>query len=126
MTLIAIRTKEDLDNIINEYGVNYQDLEGDSFLHQFARSGQTQLIIYLLDRNQKEKFEINIKNKLGRTALFDALNEEIVEILLLHKIDYNCKDNDGKIAEQVNSCVKYVINQRCNNTKKRILKNLYR
>ena len=75
---------------------------------------------------EKEKFEINIKNKLGRTALFDALNEEIVEILLLHKIDYNCKDNDGKIAEQVNSCVKYVINQRCNNTKKRILKNLYR
>jgi len=115
-------TKTDLDNIINKYGLNYQDSEGESYLHEFARTGQTELLCYLFDRKRTERYNINLKNNLGRTALYDAMNEEICEFLLMQRIDYKSKDNEGKLAEEVNTYANFIINQKCNEIKKKILR----
>jgi len=53
MTKLLIETKVDLDNIINTYGLNYQDLDGESILHYFAKHGKIELIAYLFDRKRK-------------------------------------------------------------------------
>jgi len=124
--LTTVKTKKDLDNVINEYGLNYQDTEGESYLHEFSRTGQIELIAYLFDRNRKERYNVNLKNNTERTALFYALNEEIAEFLLFQRIDYKCKDNQGKMAEEVNEYVNYVVNQKCNETKKNLMKKFFR
>jgi ankyrin repeat protein len=117
----AIITKIDLDNIINEHGLNYQNSEGNSYVHHFARTGNTKLLMYLFS---KSGVNINIKNNIGRTALYYSLNENIVELLILHKINYKSKDNEDKLAEEVNGYVNFMINQKCNETKKKLLRNL--
>ncbi len=124
--LVGVKTKVDLDNTIKIYGLNYQDQTGNSFLHEFSRIGNIELLVYLFSNKQTEKYNINIKDNNGRTALFDALNEEIAEYLLVQSIDYGCKDNQGKKAEEVNGYVNFIINQRCNEIKKKIMKNLFR
>ena len=124
--LTSVKTKLDLDNVINLHGLNYQDSHGESYLHELSRKGNLELVVYLFDRKRTEKYNINLKNNLGRTALFDVLNEEIAEFLLLHQIDYKHKDNQGKMAEEVNDYVNFCVNQKCNDTKKRILKSVYK
>lgn len=114
-----VKTKEDLDNIINVYGLNYQDQQGDSFLHHFSKTGKIELMVHLF---KKDQFNVNLKNNLGRTALFEALNEEIVEFLLICRIDYQSKDNEGKKAEEVNSFVNFIVNQKCNEIKKKLMR----
>lgn len=114
-------TKLDLDNAIIKDGLNYQDSEGNTFLHNLARDGKVGLIVYLL---RKRDYDINTVNNLGRTALFDAFNEETVEILLLHRINYKLKDNEGNTADEINSYVNYILNQKCNETKRKIMKGL--
>ncbi len=121
-----IKTKIDLDDVIKIYGLNYQDEYGNSFLHHFARKGNIELLVYLFDKKHIEKCDINLKDNNQRTALFDALNEEIVEFLLLQRIDYEAKDIQGKKAEEVNGFVNFIINQKCNELKKKIMKNLFR
>jgi hypothetical protein len=126
--LKSVKTPIDLDNVINVCGLNYQDLIGESFLHELSRIGKIELITHMLSRDHKirykEHYNVNVKNNLGRTALFDALNEEIVEFLLLYRIDYKCKDLQGKTADQVNEYVNFIINQKCNETKKKIISRL--
>ncbi len=124
--LIGVKTKVDLDNILKIYSINYQDQTGNSFLHEFSRTGNIELLVYLFDNRRIEKCNIIMKDNNKRTALFDALNEEIAEFLLLQRIDYECKDSQGKKAEEVNSFVNFIINQRCNEMKKKIMKNLFR
>jgi ankyrin repeat protein len=124
--LSEVKTKVDLDNILKVYSLNYQDQTGDSFLHEFSRTGNMELLVYLFDNKQVEKCNVNIKDKNGRTALFDAMNEEIAEFLLVRRIDYQCKDNQGKKAEEVNEYANFIINQKCNETKKKILKSVFR
>lgn len=117
----------DLDHIINKYGLNYQDSEGESYLHEFARTGRTDLLYYLFDRERIKRtglYNVNLKNKLGRTALYYALNEEICEFLILQRIDYKSKDNEGKLAEEVNDYANFIINQNCSETRKKLLKTL--
>lgn len=115
-------TKSDLDIFIDKNGLNYQDPEGESILHELARTGKIELIAYLFDRNRTIRYDVNIKNKRGQTALYEALNEDICEFLLLHGIDYKSPDNNGKLAEELNGSVNFIINEKCNGTKKRILK----
>jgi ankyrin repeat protein len=120
--LANVSTKADLDNIITKYGLNYQDSEGESVLHELSRTGKLELVCYLFDRNRTERCNVNIKNNRGQTALYEALNEDICEFLLLQRIDYKSKDLQGKLAEDVNSYANFIINQKCNELKKRVLK----
>lgn len=119
--LIDVRTKEQLDNIISLYGLNYQDSQGDSILHELSKKGQISLIAHLFDRSRKQKMDINLKNVKQRTALYQAFDEDTVDILLLHKIDYQSKDLNNQTAMDVNPYVNFIVNQRCNQTKKRLL-----
>lgn len=122
--LNQIKSKSDLDNVLKIHGPNYQDSEGNSFLHEFARNGNVELMVHLFYIEGMEKCDVNIKDNKQRTALFDALNEEIVEILLIQRIDYVSSDSQGKKAEEVNEYVNFVIKQKCNETKKRIMLNI--
>jgi len=116
-----IKTKEDLDKIVFNYGLNYQDSSGQSFLHELARLGNIDLIDHLFKLKIDDKIDVDCKDNQQRTALFYALNEDISLILLYYKIDYKSKDITGKTAMDVNPFVNYVVNQRCNNSKKKIL-----
>jgi len=87
-------------------------------LHTQALEGKLSLITKLLQNGYK----INTKDHLGRTALFYALNEEVALLLLHYKIDWKIRDIDGKTASDINPYVNYVVNQRCNESKKNILK----
>ena len=112
------KTKEDLDNIIELYGINYQDQEGNGFLHYFSKTGKIDLLSHLV---KKEKFNVNLKNNFGRTALYEALNEDTVEFLLKYRIDHRSLDYEKKRAEEVNQFVNFIMKKKCNETKKKIM-----
>lgn len=118
-----ICNENDLYDLIKKNGINYQYSEGNTILHNLSKIGNMKLLNYLFEYKD-DKINVNIKNNMGRTALYYSLNEEIVEFLLSKNINYFLKDNNGKYAHEINEYVNYVANQKCNNTKKNILKYL--
>ncbi|EER20104.1 ankyrin repeat domain-containing protein, putative, partial [Perkinsus marinus ATCC 50983] len=86
-TLKALMKKQQID-------LNVQDKEGWTVMHHASFMGQTHIVRYLIDNG----FEIGPKNKFGRTPLHLAAewdNDEVVELLLSRKADFNVPDKDG-------------------------------
>lgn len=80
--------------------LNYQDKNGNTYLHMAVIQQNINLIQTLIDK----KISINTQNKDGNTALHFAYyikNNEIVKILLKNNIDDKIKNNQGLIAEQI-------------------------
>lgn len=119
--LNGVKTIEDLDDIITKYGLNYQDSNGRSYLHEFSKTGQVKLICHLLNNIN---YDVNNQDKNGKTALFESFNEEIVELLLVYRIDYKLKDMHGKTAREDNQYVKFVIDNKCSKIKDRLLNSI--
>ncbi len=117
-----MKNTNDLDNAIILYGLNYQDLNKNSFLHHFSRTGNMKLIKHLMT---KSKLNINIIDDLGRSALFYSFDEEIAEFLFKYKIDYEIKDIQGQKAEDLNKHVHFIIGKRCNQLIMKIMKMVY-
>lgn len=130
--LADIKTKDELDTLIDKYGINYKDNEGNTILHELARVGQNGLIIHFFSKNKyvllekKCMFNVCTKNKLGRTALFYAHNEETAEILMKNGIDFRIKDAEGRSAEEVNEYVSFVRRRSCLEQRERFIKALRR
>lgn len=116
-----VNNKEELEEYIIKFGINYQDQLGNTILHRFSKEGNLHLIGILFKRTRTDKCNPNLKNNEGRTALFYSLNEDIAEFLLFAKTDYKIKDNDGKTAIDYNFYVDKYINNNCSSVKKKIL-----
>jgi ankyrin repeat protein len=76
--------------------IRRQDSNGQTALHLAVKNGSKGLIKLLLKDNDP-----NVKDDLGRTALFQAVqseNEMVTKQLLDAHIDVNSKDTFGEVA----------------------------
>lgn len=91
--------KEIIESYIHkaEPNINYRDCSGNNIFLYAAKSGNVELVKFLLDN----QFSINFKNYSNQTALhFAALsgNIEVFKTLIDKKIDINAQDNSGQTA----------------------------
>ena len=80
--------------------LNYQDQEGNSYLHLAVKNQEQKIIKKLIEKG----ININLKNKKGNTALhlaYEIGNNLIIKFLLENGINRTIKNNDNKKAEEI-------------------------
>ena len=88
--------------------LNFQDLDGNSYLHLAVKKQNEKIIKNLIEKG----INLNLQNKKGNTALHTAHeigNISIIKSLLEHGINKRIKNQEGKKAEEI---------QKINNLKK--------
>lgn len=94
--MIRDRKNELQRKISSIQDINFQDENGNTVLILAATYGYTDLVEDIL--NKQPKPDLNIKNKLGETALARAIllgHAKIAKILINAGADVNIEDNDG-------------------------------
>ena len=95
------RDKKDIFDLILTSPIldlNYQDKEGNSYLHKAVQFERENMIIDLI----KKGISLNTQNNDGNTPLHLAYytgNKNIQNYLLENNIDYTIKNNNGEIAD---------------------------
>ena len=80
--------------------LNYQDKDGNSYLHLAIKNKNEKMIDILL----RKGININLQNKYGNTVLhlaYEMGNLSVIKKLIENGVDINIKNNEKKIAEQI-------------------------
>ena len=105
------RNKQDIFDLILTSPIldlDYQNKEGNSYLHIAVQFEREEMIKELIEKG----ISLNIQNNEGNTPLHLAYytrNKKIINYLIQNNIDYTIKNNNGEIAEQ-NSIINYESN----------------
>ena len=94
--------------------LNFQNNDGDSYLHLAVRNQLEKIIKNLVEKGIK----INIQNKKGNTALhlaYETGNNSIIKYLIEHGINRAIKNKENKKAEEVKKNIKMNKNQSVTN-----------
>ncbi len=95
--LFTAKTTQQIDTVIAQgIDINAQDYAGETFLHKLVKTSST-----LLDHFLTKLPNVNIRNRMGRTAIFYANDEDTVEKLILQGATFN-RDCHGKICVECN------------------------
>ena len=106
------RNKQDIFDLILTSPIldlDYQDKEGNSYLHIAVQFEREKMIKELIEKG----ISLNIQNNDGNTPLHLAYftrNKKIINYLIQNNIDCTIKNNNGEIAEQ-NSINNYESNK---------------
>ena len=105
------RNKKDIFDLILTSPIldlDYQDKEGNSYLHIAVQFEREEMIKELIEKG----INLNVQNNDGNTPLHLAYlirNKKIINYLIQNNIDYTIKNNNGEIANQ-NSIINYESN----------------
>ena len=105
--------------------LDYQDKEGNTYLHLAVNSNQEEIIKILIERG----IFINKQNKNGNTALhlaYSINNSSIINLLIDEGIDKNILNKENKLAEEIspkNKKKNTNINLKNANNSKKLLNN---
>ena len=94
--------------------LNYQNKDGDSYLHLAVKNQLVKIVKYLVEKGIK----INIQNKKGNTALhiaYETGNNSIIKYLIEHGINRTIKNKENKKAEEIKKDIKMNKNQSVTN-----------
>lgn len=95
-------TFDALSMIDNAKNINFQDINGYSYLHAAAQSESKEIIEKLLDKGAN----IDIKDKFGRTPLMIAISgygndRTTVDLLITHGADKEARANSNVSCKQL-------------------------
>ena len=82
--------------------LNYQDRDGNSYLHLSVKNQSEKIIKNLIEKG----INLNLQNKLGNTALhiaYEIGNNNIIKLLIEHGINRIIKNKENKKAEELKS-----------------------
>lgn len=84
--------------------------DGETLLHIIVQSNRASIVEYFLENH---KCNVNALDKSGKTPLFSAKSEGVVDILIRYNADFNIRDNDGRtwVYESPSNLIDYVINK---------------
>ena len=94
--------------------LNFQNKDGDSYLHLAVKNQLEKIIKNLVEKGIK----INIQNKKGNTALhiaYETGNNSIIKYLIEHGINRTIKNKENKKAEEIKKNIKIYKNQSVTN-----------
>ena len=94
--------------------LNFQNKDGDSYLHLAVKNQLEKIIKNLVEKGIK----INIQNKKGNTALhiaYETGNNSIIKYLIEHGINRTIKNKENKKAEEIKKNIKMNKNQSVTN-----------
>ena len=103
-TLLSYSIERDKQNIFDLIltspilDLNYQDKEGNSYLHKAVQFERVNMIILLI----KKGINLNIQNNDGNTPLHLAYftrNKNIINCLIENNFDYSIKNNNGEMVD---------------------------
>ena len=82
--------------------LNFQDRDGNSYLHLSVKNQNEKIIKNLIEKG----INLNLQNKLGNTALhiaYEIGNNNIIKFLIEHGINRIIKNKENKKAEEIKS-----------------------
>ena len=94
--------------------LNFQNKDGDSYLHLAVKNQLEKIIKNLVEKG----IRINIQNKKGNTALhlaYETGNNSIIKYLIEHGINHTIKNKENKKAEEIKKNSKMNKNQSVTN-----------